>query len=55
MKAKPIKNLLKHNQEVKAKHIEIGSFGLDYTIASTWVDAVTYIMDNYECTPKETK
>ena len=55
MKAKPIENLLKHNQKVKAKHEEIGSIGIDYTIASTWVDAVSYIIDNYECTPKETK
>jgi len=55
MKARPIENLLKHNQEVKAKHEEIGSVGLEYTIASTWVDVISYIMDNYECTPKETK
>ena len=55
MKAKPIENVLKHNQEVKAKHEEIGSIGIDYTIASTWVDVISYVMDNYKCIPKETK
>ena len=55
MKARPIENLLEHNKKVKAKHEEIGNMGIDYTRASTWVDAVSYIIDNYECTPKETK
>jgi len=53
MKTKPIEDLLKFNQIVKAQHEEIGNLGVDYTIASAWVDAVSYIIDNYECTPKE--
>mgnify|MGYP003152734886 CR=1 FL=1 len=55
MKARSIENLLKYNQIVKAQHEEIGNLGLDYTIASTWVDAISYVVDNYECTPKENK
>ena len=55
MKARPIENLLQHNQEVKAQHEESGNLGIDYTIVSAWVDAVSYIINNYECTPKENK
>tara|TARA_Y100000310_G_scaffold256787_1_gene264669 strand:+ start:355 stop:522 length:168 start_codon:yes stop_codon:yes gene_type:complete len=55
MKARPIENLLKHNIKVVSECKELGIMGNQYLIASTWVDAVTYVMDNYECTPKETK
>ena len=52
MKARPIENLLKYNQEIKTKHEEISNIGIEYTIVSTWVDVLTYVIDNYNCTPK---
>ena len=55
MKTKPIEDLLKYNQIIKAQHEEIGNLGVDYTIASAWVDAVSFVIDNYKCIPKENK
>ena len=55
MKAKPIEDLLKYNKIIKAQHEEIGNLGVDYTIVSAWVDAVSFVIDNYKCIPKENK
>ena len=52
-KARPIKNLLKYNKKVVSECRELGISGNHYIMALTWVDAITYVMDNYECTPKE--
>tara|TARA_Y100000034_G_scaffold103174_1_gene128520 strand:- start:270 stop:434 length:165 start_codon:yes stop_codon:yes gene_type:complete len=53
MKARSIKELLGHNKKVVAECKDLGIMGNQYLIASAWVDAVTYVIENYNCTPKE--
>ena len=53
MKARSIKMLLGHNKKVVHECKEYGITGNHFLVASTWVDAITYVIDNYDCTPKE--
>jgi len=55
MKPRSIKELLGHNKKIVAECKDLGVGGNQLLIASTWVDAVTYVIDNYECIPKGSK
>ena len=53
MKARPIENLLKYNKKIVTECKDLGVGGNQLLIASTWVDVLTYVIDNYKCTPKQ--
>jgi hypothetical protein len=57
MKARPIENVLKHCERVDDEYGDPipPNQQSGWNRNQGWIDALKYVMDNYECTPKENK
>ena len=58
MRLLPIENLLKYNQNILDEYKEFGVSPREqenYVTAKSWVDCIKYVLDNYDCIPKDSK
>ena len=52
MKARPIKNLLKHCQRTDKKLFKEFGNRDEWIRNKGWIQAIEYVINNYNCTPK---